>query len=282
MRFSARQCIAFLAAISAITVSCWTFAATNASDGDRSTDSATAPAHKVEMFDAMKTGDLQVRYVPKNDREAQIIIKNNTKQPLSVKLPDAFVGVPVLAQIGVGGGGNRANRGGGRNGGGNQNQASGGGGGNAGGGGGFFNVAPEAVGRVKVATVCLEHGKDNPNDRVPYEIRPVETFTTDARVEEVLKMLGNGQVDQRAAQAAAWHFANKMEWSELAAKKIHHLGRPDEPYFTAADLDAATQVAGRAEQQARLHPPSDEAKKTVASDHPSEATSSSAAYSAQP
>ena len=120
----------------------------------------------------MKSGDLQVRYVPKNDREAQIIVKNNTKQPLSVKLPDAFAGVPVLAQVGGGArGGSTSRSSGGSSGGGSQSSGGGGGGGRGGGGGGVFNVAPEAVSKVKVPIVCLEHGKDDPNDHIPYEIR---------------------------------------------------------------------------------------------------------------
>ena len=93
-------------------------------------------------------------------------------------------------------------------------------------------MAPEAVGKIKLAVVCLEHGKPDPAAHIPYEIRPVESFSKDPQVKELLTMLGQGNLDQRAAQAAAWHFANGLSWDELATKKIHHLGgRPDEPYF---------------------------------------------------
>ncbi len=158
---------------------------------------------QVDMFDGMKSGDLQVRYVPKNDREAQIIIKNNTQQPLSVKLPDAFAGVPVLAQVGGGTSRSSSSRSSGSSGGGSQ--TSGGGGGGIGGGGGVFSVAPEAMGKVKVPIVCLEHGKDDPNDHIPYEIRPIESYTSDARVQELLKMLGSGR--NRPARGAGCHLA---------------------------------------------------------------------------
>ena len=71
----------------------------------------------------------------------------------------------------------------------------------------------------------------------------------DGRVKAVLMILGNGNLDQHAAQAAAWHFTDGMSWSELAAKKSHHLGgRPDEPYFSRAELQAAMQIATQAEQ----------------------------------
>ncbi|HZZ28279.1 MAG TPA: hypothetical protein VFE46_09790 [Pirellulales bacterium] len=209
----------------------------------------------IELFAGIQTGDLQVKLIPKNSEESTLQIQNVTNQPLSVKLPEAFVGVPVLAQNngaggGGGGGGGRRN-GGNRNN--NQNQSNGGGLG--GGGGGAFNLAPEASGKIKVATVCLEHGKEEPNSHIPYEIRPVDSFTDDGRVKEVLMMLGNGTIDQAAAQAAAWHFTNDMSWADLAAKKAHHLGKPDEPYFSQADLQAAMQIAAQAEHLAKSLPP---------------------------
>ncbi len=61
-------------------------------------DDADAPANTVELFAAMKSKDIEVKFIPKDDREARVIIKNNTKQPLTVQLPEAFAGVPVLAQ----------------------------------------------------------------------------------------------------------------------------------------------------------------------------------------
>jgi len=42
------------------------------------------------MFDAMKSGDLEVKFIPKDDREARVMFKNKTKRPLSVRLPEAF------------------------------------------------------------------------------------------------------------------------------------------------------------------------------------------------
>ncbi len=224
---------------------------------------------QIDLFDGMHSGDLQVRYVPKNDREAQIIVKNNTQRPLSVKLPDAFAGVPVLAQVG-GRSSSRSSSSGSSG-----AQSSGGGGGRSGGGGGgVFSVAPEAVSKVKLPIVCLEHGKDDPNDHIPYEIRPIESFTTDARVQELLKMLGNGEIDQRAAQAAAWHFTNKMSWNDLAAKKLNHVGR--EPYFTKDQMQAAVAIAARSEQLAKGHLPEDAAPKTTS---PSDSADSSDAIS---
>ena len=55
----------------------------------------------IDLFAGMDSGDLQVKLIPKNDREASLLITNKTKQPLSVVLPDAFVGADSRA----GGGG---------------------------------------------------------------------------------------------------------------------------------------------------------------------------------
>jgi hypothetical protein len=158
-----------------------------------------------------------------------------------------------LAQNAGGGGGRKGSSSG------SKNQSTGGGfGGGGGGGGGLggggFNLAPEASGKLKVSIVCLEHGKEDPNAHIPYEIRPLDSFTDDGRVKEVLMMLGSGNVDQQAAQAAAWHFANGLSWSELAAKTSHHLGRPDEAYFSPGELKTAMQIATQAEQLAKNLP----------------------------
>ena len=53
-------------------------------------------AVSVEMFDGIANGDLDVKVIPKDSRQATILIENKTDKPLSVKLPDAFGAVPVL------------------------------------------------------------------------------------------------------------------------------------------------------------------------------------------
>ena len=129
--------------------------------------SAAKQAESIDLFAGVKQGDIEVKLIPNNDKEANVVITNKTKKPISVRLPEAFAGVPVLAQGrvptgGVGGNSNNNNNN-------NQNQAVGGGFGGGGGGLGGgrrrrirrrrFNIAPEKVGKLKVACVCLEHGK---------------------------------------------------------------------------------------------------------------------------
>jgi hypothetical protein len=228
---------------------------------------AAAPSEQVEMFAAVKAGQIDVKFIPKNDTEGRVIIKNKTGKPLNVMLPKAFAGVPagVLAQRGLNGGGGGAGGLGGAGGnnnnssGGGQNQSMGGGMGGMGGGGmggmgggmGMMNIKPEQVAKLKVACVCLEHGKDIPHAKIPYDIVPVDQFSDDAAVKHVLTLLGNGEIDQRGAQAAAWHLANGMSWQELASKRIEHLNGTAEMYFHPQEIQRGMQIASVAVARAR-------------------------------
>jgi hypothetical protein len=232
-------------------------------------DSAT-PSETVEMFAGMEKGDIEVQLIPKDSTQCNVLIKNKTDKPLTIKLPDAFAAVPVLAQLGGPGGGLGGGAGGGRGrggsggGGASSNRSGGGGGQSMGGGmggmgggmmggmggggmggmggGGFFNVAPEKVGQLKVTTVCLEHGKREPQPSMKYEIKPIEQFTEKPGVREICTMLGKGQVGQRVAQVAAWHVANDMSWDELANKQLKYATGMKRPYFSREEIMAAMKV----------------------------------------
>ncbi|TWT38426.1 hypothetical protein [Blastopirellula retiformator] len=222
-----------------------------------------AEGEEVNMFQAMEQGDIDVKFIPMNAERGTFIITNKTDKKLKVEMPSAFAGVP-LAQFGGGGGGFGGNGGGGF-GGGNQfgggggggNQGIGGGGGGfggqgggggfgggngGGGGGGFFNVMPNKTQKVKVDGVCLDHGLDDPNPRIPYDVKPIEQYTTKPGVATLLHMLGSGKIDQRVAQATAWHLNNDMSWEELAAKSIKHLDGRVEPYFSRKEIMTAMQA----------------------------------------
>jgi hypothetical protein len=203
----------------------------------------------VELFQAVDDKQVDLKFIPKNAEQATIVVRNLTKKPLSIQMPEAFAGVPVLAQQrGGGGGGNRGGGGGGGGGlgggGGNQGMGGGMGGMGMGGmGGGMFNVAPEKVGKIKVTTVCLEHGKKDPNPRVAYEMKPIEAFTQNAELIEVCKMLGRGDLDQSTAQAAAWNLSDGLSWTELANKvKVKHLNGHVEMFFSPQHIRSAMQA----------------------------------------
>ncbi len=225
----------------------------------KTSDKQTPPEKQtVDLFDGMKSGQLAVKFIPHDSTQGQLLVTNKTDQPLTVKLPDAMAAVPVLAQaagagVGANGGANRQRT---NN---NQNQGVGVGGGVGGGGGlggGAFDVAPEKTAKIKLPVVCLEHGKKEPSAHVPYQIEPIDAYTSDANVQAIVKLLGAGDVSQRTAQAAAWHFANGMTWEELADKKIHHLIGGDEQYFSTDEILTAMKVADRAMKLADAHPAS--------------------------
>ncbi len=208
----------------------------------------------VDMFDAMKSKDIDVKFVPKDETEARLTIKNNTGEPLSVRLPEAFAGMPVLAQRGGGGIGGIGG-GGGQQGG--QQQAMGGGmgGGMMGGGGmggGMMNIAPEKVVQFKVSTVCLEHGKKPPRASVPYEIKPIESFTSSSEVKSLLVAFGRRRLSQRSTQAAAWHLSSGLTWEQLASKRIQEFGDPvSHPWFSEQEIREGMAISQHAVAQAQ-------------------------------
>ncbi|MDY0170778.1 MAG: hypothetical protein RBS80_29825, partial [Thermoguttaceae bacterium] len=59
------------------------------------------PEHEsVDMFQAIESGQIEVKLIPRDATECNVLIENKSDQPLNVKLPSAFVGMPVLAQFG--------------------------------------------------------------------------------------------------------------------------------------------------------------------------------------
>ena len=216
-------------------------------------------ASEVEFFEAMNSGDLKVKFIAKNDHEARLILTNQTSKPLKVKLPEAFVGVPVLAQFG-GGGGGRGGRG----------------------GGGLVAAEAEAeaeedlVVEVEVATKASAEDlvvavaeaavvvvvssafqpKKSPRSMYlssassmasPILRRVTTTRSALSRalliaqaVVELLKAFGRGELQHNAAQAATWNLNNDMSWQELGAKLTgtrRQFNRS--PYFNRFELQAA-------------------------------------------
>ena len=115
---------------------------------------------------------------------------------------------------------------------------------------GFFNLPAERVMDFEVATVCLEHGKHTPRPVVPYVLQPVEKFTTTPSVIALLRIMGQGNIDQRSAQGAAWHLANGMSWEQLAAKRTEHANGSSEPYFAPSQLEEAVELVKKAQAEA--------------------------------
>jgi len=251
----------------------------------------------VEMFDGMKSGQIEVIIKTKDEANANLMVKNNSDKPLAIIMPPAFAAVPVMAQglggmgMGGGGGGMGGMGGGGMGGGGmggGMGQGTGGGMGGGGGGGGFgggggmggggmggmggggggvFNIPPGRVGKVALKTFCLEHGKPNPRPQMDYTIAPIEVLSSDPKVAEMCRMLANDEITQPVAQAAAWNTANGLSWQALLVKnRVQLMGGYFERYFSPQQLMMAQQVVRisglRADERAKQMKDSEKPKYT--------------------
>lgn len=227
-------------------------------------------AKTVKLFDGIEQGLLKVTLIPKDSHGGNVLFENTTKEPLTVELPEAVVGVQALKQFGGAGGGYGGSEGlggeGGESGAGGGGQALGGGfggglggglgggglGGGGYGGGGLFSIPPEKVVRLSYNSVCLDHGKPEPSPKMTYRLVKLEDYTDDPVLQELLKLVGMNRIHPQVAQAAAWHLANDMSWGELARKRIDHLGGvPPTPYFNRAQLFQAYNLVALATGRAK-------------------------------
>jgi hypothetical protein len=245
-------------------------------------------AKRVEMFDAMEQGLITVDYIGRDSKEANIIFKNKSDESLDVVLPETFGALPVVAQMmggmggmgmgGMGGGGmggmggGMGGMGGGMGGmGGGQGMGGGFGGmggmgggmggmGGMGGGmggmggmgmGGMMRVEPDRPRKVTVPTLCLEHGKADPNPRMKYRIVRLSEVNANPEVAELCKALAQGKVPQNTAQAAAWHIANGLSWEELAKKpRVISEYTGIELYFSGLEIQNALRLTALVQQSA--------------------------------
>jgi len=220
----------------------------------QATAASSAADGPIGLFEGRAAGQLELKLIAHDETTGTVIVTNKTANPLTIKLPNAFAAVPVLAQFGPAGRGAGAGRNAALGGG---NQALGGGFGGPGlAGGGFrggavFNIAAERVVKLKFTSVCLEHGKPEPTPRIAYELVPIDHYTSDAEVIELVKMFGRGDIDQRAAQCAAWHLANGVSWQDLTEKVgVRHISGATEPFFTPTQLQRAIAAVDRAKEGA--------------------------------
>lgn len=245
-----------------------------------------------EFFSAMDAGKIEVKFIPVNASKANVLVRNLTDQPMTLQMPAAFAGVPINRQMGMGGmggmGGGMGGMGGGMGGmGGGGGQAMGGGmggggmgggmggmGGGMGGMGGMMRVAPNRQQKLAVTTVCLEHGKPDPTPKMAYKIVPLDLVTTDQRVHVLCEALGNRQVAQNTAQAAAWNLMDKMSWEELAAKnRVESKYTGNIRWFSPIEIRSAIAVVGEATRIADARSPSSETESLSDDSHVEESLS---------
>ncbi|MCH2213031.1 MAG: hypothetical protein MK110_17135 [Fuerstiella sp.] len=222
-------------------------------------------ADRIDLFDAMAEGHVETTVIARNARGGSVLIKNTSNEPLTVELPEAFVAVQINKQFGGGGlgggmggaggmGGGQQSTGGGfgNDGGGAGGGGGGGGFGGAGGGGGqgFFSIPPEKTVRLPYGSVCLNHGKPEPNSRTRMQMVRVESYTTDPVLTELITMVGTGRLNHESAQAAVWTRTDNMSWNDLAGKIVVSAGRK-RAYFRPQQLQRAQLLVATATGRVR-------------------------------
>jgi len=224
-------------------------------------------ARQVEFFEALQTEEVQARLLPRDSTGGQLLLTNSTAEPLTVKMPEGFVGVPVHAQFGNMGTGSMMMPGGtGQNNGmagGNQTgglQSVGGGTGMQSTMGqqsgmqngmmpgmnqssmfpGFFSIPAGRTLRVPYQSACLNHGLNEPYSRAPYRIVPIEDYTSDPVLHDLIVDVATADPNRKKSlQAAIWNVANGIGWKSLAAESVSPIPAPGDHYFSTAQLQQA-------------------------------------------
>lgn len=205
----------------------------------------------IDFFDAKNQGLIEVDLTARDSLNVQMQVKNLTDEPLIVSKPFAFGAVPVLAQSGYG----------------DDNSQSIGGGigalfssdvaakfiGDSGSEYSIapkFNIAPKKTVRENLKTVCLEHGKKEPNNRTKFDVRPISEVVEKPEIAILCNQVGTGCLNQAAGQAAVWHMNSEMSWQQLATKTTTpQQGSPFvKPYFNPQQLMVAQNAVGQVVQ----------------------------------
>lgn len=66
---------------------------------EESSSSPSSSPAAVDVLAAEAAGQVEVRFIPNDSRSAQVIVANRGDLPLTLRLPAAFAGVPVAAQM---------------------------------------------------------------------------------------------------------------------------------------------------------------------------------------
>ena len=203
-------------------------------------------APQINFFEGIEKQKLAARVAPISAYNSSVFITNLTAQPLTVKIPPAVSSVHVLAQVGPDNGllqglqdkiqqqtgksqavgGNLTPVGN------NQNLDF----------KGLFTIPAEKTVRLRLQSVCLEHGKPCPSSIKTYELRPIETQVQDKALVLLLTKFDPRYDDWEMMQAIAWHLSSHMDWRELANEKKHHIIADGVPLFSTAQLLAAKKI----------------------------------------
>lgn len=203
-------------------------------------------APQVKLFDGVESQKLSVRVAPLSAYKSSVFITNLTKQPLSVQIPKAVSAVHVLKQVDPNNGFLQGLQN-------NPQQQTGTSqsvGGNLTPVGnnqnldiiGLFTIPPEKTVRLRLQSVCLEHGKPSPSSLKKYELRPIENQVKDKALILLLKKFNPRYDDWEMMQAIAWHLSSHMDWRELAKQRKHRTVAGGVPLFSTTQLLTAKKI----------------------------------------
>tara|TARA_R110002111_G_scaffold258083_1_gene326786 strand:+ start:1414 stop:2274 length:861 start_codon:yes stop_codon:yes gene_type:complete len=208
-------------------------------------------APQVNLFEGIEQQTLAARVAPISAYNSSVFITNLTAQPLTVKLPQSVASVHILAQNGPGNGFLQGLQ--------NQPQQQTGKSQAVGGNltpvgnnqnfdfKGLFTIPAEKTVRLRLQSVCLEHGKPSPSSLKTYELRPIESEVQDKALVLLLTKFDPRYDDWEMMQAIAWHLSSHMEWRELANEKKDRVIGGGVPLFSTAQLLAAKKIVEMAQ-----------------------------------
>lgn len=119
--------------------------------------------------------------------------------------------------------------------------------------GGFATIPPGKSIQLQLRTVCLNYGRPEPHQRLTYRLTPVEKYSSDPVLAELLES-DSPRTDNEVLQAAAWHVANNLTWQQLAQLPDRQLHGTSAKLFNVRQLQAAQALLERVQKQAAQRP----------------------------
>lgn len=107
--------------------------------------------------------------------------------------------------------------------------------------------------QLTLKSVCLNYGRPEPISKMTYRLIPVERFSADPVLAELLESYGP-RVDPDAMQAAAWHVANNMDWKQIGQLPMRSLAATSAKLFQPKDVQAAQKLVDAAKDRAPQRP----------------------------
>lgn len=121
---------------------------------------------------------------------------------------------------------------------------------------GFATIPPGKTVQFSLKSVCLNYGRPEPMSKMTYRLIPVEAYSKDPVLAELLESY-SPRVDQDAMQAAAWHVANEMNWNQISHLPLRSLAATSAKLFQPNDVQAAQKLVEGAQERIKSRPKTD-------------------------